>query len=111
MTDALVEKIRTLNFKFTQKDRLPLGEQEKSRYIPSKETGGLPVFIPSMGALEKEEVDYIALAAIENEKERVRKRRYSAQKERLEQVALLVKQAKPGQRAKTAKQAIKELEG
>jgi len=52
-------------------ERLPLGNKSRGRYLTSEETGGLPILIPSFGALEKEEIDYVAEAAIEKEKGRI----------------------------------------
>jgi len=67
-----IEKIKTIGFSFKSTERLPLGNKSRGRFLTSEETGGLPILIPSFGALEKEEVDYTAEAAIESERERVK---------------------------------------
>ncbi len=93
------------------KERLPFGSGSRGRYVSSIETGGLPIFVPSWGALEKAEVDYLADAAIDKEKERVRKKReYVRQdKERISKYMKLAYETKPGQRAKTVREAMKEV--
>jgi len=67
-----IEKIKTIGICVKNTERLPLGNKSRGRYLTSEETGGLPILIPSFGALEKEEIDYVAEAAIEKEKERVK---------------------------------------
>ncbi len=68
------------------------------------------MFIPSWGALEQAEVDYIAEASIEKEKERVRKKRDMERltKQKIGSYLDLAYQTKPGQRAKVLKEAMKE---
>ena len=36
-----------------QTEALPYGSGSRGRYLSSKETGGVPVFIPSWGAMEQ----------------------------------------------------------
>src|SRR3990167_430633 len=91
-----IEKIKTLGVIVRKKERLPLGEGSRGRFVTPEETGGLGILIPSFGAMEKEEVDYVAGMAIEKEKERIKKKPESRQKERLGQVSLLMRQAKAG---------------
>ena len=93
-----------------QKERLPYGSGSRGRYVSSSETGGMPILIPSWGALEKAEVDYLADGAIDKEKERVRKKReyVSQDKERISKYMKLAYATKPGQRAKTVRQVMKE---
>ena len=51
--------------------RLQFGSGSAGKVISPKETGGMGIYIPSMGAMEQAEVDYIAEGAIEKEKDRV----------------------------------------
>jgi hypothetical protein len=79
-----------------------------------RETGGLDIFIPSYGALEQEEVDYIAEGAIEKEKARVKKKGKTIQRENqaLVQAYVNLANATPkGKKAKAIRQAIKETQG
>ena len=92
-------------------ESLPCGNGSEGRYVSSQETGGLPVFIPSWGAMEKEEVDYVAGMAIDKERARVKGKQKSSTKERLEQVAAVARQAPRGERAEAAQEIIKELGG
>lgn len=106
------QKIMTTPARITvqHKERLPYGSGSRGRYVSSVETGGMPILVPSWGALEKAEVDYLADTAIDKEKERVRKKReYVRQdKERLSKYMKLAYETKPGQRANTVRQAMKE---
>jgi len=111
MTDAFIEKIKSLSIIVKNEERLPYGKGSRGKFIPPEETGGLAIFVPSFGALEKEEVDYVAEGALEKEKQRQKKKRQSVQKARLEQVSLAMKQAPSGKRAKTGREIIKELGG
>lgn len=88
---------------------LPLGKGSPGKYIPSGETGGLPVYVPSFGGMEKEEVDYVAGMAVQKERERVRKKRQyvSPTKSKLQSALDLAYKTKPGQRAKAIKEAMK----
>ena len=91
--------------------RLQYGSGSPGRIIPGKETGGLDLFIPSGGALEKEEVDYVVCAAIEKEKARVKSTKghsRSANQEAISQLSNLAYQTKPGQRIKVLNEAIAE---
>jgi len=92
-------------------ESLPCGNGSEGRYVSSQETGGLPVLIPSWGAMEKEEVDYVAGMAIEKERDRVKRKQKSATKERLEQVVEATRQAPRGERAEAAQGAIDEMGG
>jgi hypothetical protein len=67
----IIENIRTLSIQMKNKERLPLGNKSRGRYIKT-EDGQPDILIPSFGLLEKEEIDYIAEANIEKEKKRVR---------------------------------------
>lgn len=67
-----IEKVKTISFVIKTPERLPLGNKSRGRFIDSKETGGMSILVPSFGALEKEEVDYVAEEAIAEEKERVK---------------------------------------
>jgi hypothetical protein len=91
---------------FRNKERQMHGSGAKGRFIPA-EKGRRSIYVPSFGALEKEEVDYMVEAAQEQEDERVRKGSKSEIKENLEVVADAARRAPRGQRAKTAKEIIK----
>ncbi len=90
-----------------------LGNKSKGKYIPASETGGLPVLIPSFGALEKEEVEYTALVATEREKERVRKKKALSHRDpekakALENIVNTARNAPQGKRQETLSKVIKE---
>jgi len=89
--------------------RLPLGTGSPGRMVTSHETGGMGVFIPSFGAMEQKEVDYIAEGAIEKEKSRVNKAKGHLQRKNQEMVQSMVNianKAKRGQKAKAIKEAL-----
>jgi hypothetical protein len=91
--------------------QLQFGSGSPGKIISGKETGGLDIFIPSMGALEQSEVDYIAEGAIEKEKARVKKKRKTCQgaNQAIVQAYVNLANSKPkGQKAKAIRQAIKE---
>jgi putative FmdB family regulatory protein len=93
------------------KRMLPLGNGSEGRMVPSSETGGLDIFIPSYGALEQAEVDYIAEGAIEKEKDRVKKKRKTIQRENqaLVQSYVDLANSRPkGQKAKAIREAMKD---
>lgn len=92
----------TVNYKQT----LPYGTGSRGRYLSSKETGGLPVLIPSWGAMEQAEVDYVAEAAID--KERGRKKRQRVMQDKVAAYSALAYQTKPGQRAKVLQGTMRE---
>jgi len=78
------------------REQLPLGNKSRGRYIKG-ENGRNDILIPSFGLLEKEEIDYIAEANIEKDKNRVRK---TPMKENMEKVVSALNQAPKGQRGK-----------
>ena len=88
---------------------LPYGSGSRGRYVPASETGGLPLLVPSWGAMEKEEVDWVTENAIYREKERVAKK----QRERPASVVIggLMNQAlkqPEGKRRDVIEKALKE---
>ena len=87
------------------KERLPYGSESRGKMLPS-ENGRRAIFVPSWGALEKEEVDYLVEVAQGQEDERKKKRKKSEQKETLEKVVKATMQAPKGKRAKTAHEII-----
>ena len=99
-----------VSIRVVRRERQLLGSGAKGRYVSHKETGGLPILIPSFGALEQEEIDYIAEGAIEKEKERVRKRKPSRMAQKIAAFTDLAYQTKPGQRLKAIKEASKQKE-
>ena len=86
--------------RFVERESLPLGNKSRGRFIPPQGNRA-GILIPSFGALEKEEVDYLAEASIEKENNRVRK---SEQKETLEKVTRTLLATPPGQRHKKLEQ-------
>jgi hypothetical protein len=92
---AFIEKIKTISIRSKSREQLPLGNKSRGRYLTHEETGGADVFIPSFGALEKEEIDYIAEAEIEKEKTRVRR---TPMKENMEKVVGAMMRAPKGKR-------------
>lgn len=75
-------------------ESLPLGNKSRGRFIPpSKDNMG--ILIPSFGALEKEEVDYLAEASLEKERDRKRNR---VQKTALEKVTKVLMNTPQGKR-------------
>lgn len=90
-----------------ERERLPLGNKSRGRFISSEETGGLSILIPSFGALEKEEVDYVAEEAIAQEKERVKTAEPRLGAVALRNVVTETKKAPKGKRKKTLEQITK----
>jgi putative FmdB family regulatory protein len=88
----------------------PYGSKSRGRYISEEETGGMGILIPSFGALEQEEVDYIAAGAIEKERDRVSKKKQyrSPYKKRMATLMSEAQKAPKGQRASTMRKLIKE---
>jgi len=104
-----IEKIKSLSFHITpDKERLPLGSGSRGRFIDSKETGGMSILVPSFGALEKEEVDYVVEEAIYQEKERVKTAEPRLTKVALQNVITETMKAPAGKRKKTLEQITKE---
>ena len=103
--------ISSLSIKIVQGNRrLPLGSGSPGKMITGKETGGLDIFIPSYGALEQEEVNYIAEGAIEKEKSRVRKKNKTPQRQNqtnLQAYVNLANRTPKGKKAKVLREAMK----
>ena len=99
----IIENIRTMSVQVKNKDRLPLGNKSGGRYIKT-EKGQPDILIPSYGLLEKEEIDYIAEANIEKEKNRVR---VSPTKEKMEKVVKTILTTPKHERRKK----LHEIEG
>ncbi len=91
-----------------ERERLPLGNGSRGRFISSKETGGLSILVPSFGALEKEEVDYVAEEAIAEEKERIKTAKPRLATTALRNVMTETRKAPKGKRRKTLEQITKE---
>jgi len=89
-------------------ERLPLGNKSRGKLIMPEETGGLGILVPSFGALEKEEVEYVAQGALEKERERIAKKGKLPSRTRSKiQVALSeAYRTRPGQRAKIIREVI-----
>ena len=102
------DKIKSLSFHIKTKEQLPLGNGSRGRFISSQETGGLAILVPSFGALEKEEVDYVAEEAIYAEKERLKKPEPRLTKTALQNVVTETLKAPEGKRKKTLEQITKE---
>ena len=95
------------------RERLPYGTGSRGKYVPSSETGGLPIFVPSWGAMEQAEVDDVAQIAVEKEKERVAKgrplsERNAETKEALGNIVKVGKSQPEGKRAQTMNKVKKE---
>ena len=88
------------------------GSGSPGKIMTHAETGGLDIFIPSDGAMEQEEVDYIAQGAIEKERARVKKaKKQGARNEtqaRIQAYTDLAHSTPRGQRAKILRRAIAE---
>ncbi len=104
--NEFIEKIKTLSVIVKSKERLPYGTGSRGRLIPS-EKGRRAIFVPSFGALEKEEVDYLVEVSQEQEDERIKKGSKTKVKEEIEQVAQAMVQAPEGKRAKVGNDIIK----
>jgi len=90
--------------------RLQFGSGSAGKTISPEETGGLGIYIPSMGAMEQAEVDYIAEGAIEKEKDRVKNKKKTIQgtNQAIVQSYVDLANSKPkGQKAKAIREAIK----
>ncbi len=96
--------------RFVARERLEYGSESPGRVVSHKETGGMSLYIPSGGALEQVEVDYVAQGAIEKEKERVAKKKgpRNDMQARIQGYADLALSQPRGQRARAIKEAIAE---
>src|SRR3990167_5966944 len=108
--EVALKVITMPNIKIVNTPRLQFGSGSAGRVISPAETGGMGIYIPSMGAMEQQEVDYIATAAMEKEKSRIKKKRgpRSEMQARIQAYANLAKRARPGQRAKVIRDAVKD---
>jgi len=109
MTNDLIEKIKTLAFIVKTPEQLPYGNKSRGRYIKGTE-GRRDIFVPSFGSMEKEEVDYVAEVAREQEDERIKRKGISAQKLALETITGAMRQTPRGKRAEIGKKIIKEAQ-
>mgnify|MGYP001569420373 CR=1 FL=1 len=110
---ALVDKIKTLSFRFKTSERKPYGYGSAGKYVSAKETGGLPIFVPSFGAMEQAEVDYVAEVAVGQERERVKDRKALSEqnaltKEALGNIVETVKGQPEGKRIKVTDEIMRE---
>ena len=103
-----IEKVKSLSFHIKTPERLPLGNKSRGRLITSEETGGMSILVPSFGALEKEEVDYVAEEAIYREKERLKTAEPRLAKTALQNVVTQTLKAPKGKRKKLLEQITKE---
>ena len=97
--------------KVVEKKRLQYGSESPGRILTRKETGGLDIFIPSMGMLEQEEVDDIALAAIDKEQTRVKRAKKQVQRQSqtiIQAYSDLARSTKRGHRARVLREAMKD---
>ncbi len=86
----------------------PYGNGSPGRYLTSEETGGMPVFILSWGAMEQAEVDEVALASIEREQERVKKAQPRETAKAIGNLVAEADKAPPGKRFSTMQEVKKE---
>ncbi len=111
MTDSdkeFIEKVKTIGVIVKTPEQLRLGNKSRGRFISSEETGGMSILIPSFGALEKEEVDYVAEEAIYREKERQKKSEPRLTTVALQNVMAETLKAPKGKRKKTLERITKE---
>ena len=90
---------------------LQFGSGSPGRMVTPEETGGMGVYIPSMGAMEQAEVDYIAEGAIAKEKARVKNAKGKPQRraqEKIQGYTNLVNSTPRKKRINTLREAIKE---
>ena len=108
--EVALKVITMPNIKIVNVPRLQFGSGSRGRVITPAETGGMGIYIPSMGAMEQQEVDYIAAGAIEKERSRIKKKKgpRSEMQAKLQAYTNLAKRARPGQRAKAIQDAIKD---
>jgi len=93
------------NFIVRHKERLPYGVKDRGKFIPPTE-GRRAIFVPSFGTMEKEEVEDIALAAMEQEDERLKKSHTTRTKENVEYLTNVARNAPRGKRRKTLQEII-----
>ena len=93
---------------FKKKKRLPYGNRSRGTYIPP-EKGRRAIFVPSFGTMDKDEIDYVTEVAQEQEDERIKRKSKSETKENLEQLVEATRSAPQGERAKRAREIIKEV--
>ncbi len=96
-----IEKVKTIGVIVRTPERLPYGNKSRGRLLSAEETGGLPILIPSFGALEKEEIDDVAAGAIEREHERVKNSPPRATKVAIHNLVTEAKKAPEGKRKST----------
>lgn len=89
---------------FKEYERLPLGNGARGKYLSSEETGGLPVYVPSFGAMEQEEIDYVAEAAVD----RSEKREPRESKVALQSIVNETMKAPKGKRRETIEKITRE---
>ena len=92
----IIENIKTMSIHVKNKEKQLLGNKSRGRFIKT-DKGQPDILIPSYGLLEKEEIDYIAEANIEKEKNRVRQ---SPTKEKMEKVVKTLLTTPKGERRK-----------
>ena len=110
---ALIEKIKTLSIRVKNPVRKPYGYGSAGKYVSAKETGGLPIFVPSFGAMEQEEVDFVAQEAVGKERARVKAHQAlnetnALTKESLGNVVKTVKTQPRGKRIKAAAEIMRD---
>lgn len=86
-------------------DNLPLGRGAMGKMVKG-EDGRRDIYVPSFGALEQDEIDYIIEGATEKEDQRLRKGEPSEQKQAIGAVANEMRKAPPGERAKTGEAIV-----
>lgn len=84
-------------------ENLPYGNKSRGRMVTTEK--GTNILIPSWGALEKEEIDYIAEVAIEKDKNEVR---ISPQKKTIGNLVALANRTPRGKRSMKIREALKE---
>jgi len=97
------DKVSGIGIIIRNKERLPLGNGSRGKLTPA-EKGRRSIFVPSFGAMEKEEIEYVTSVAQEQEDERLKNKEKSGQKRALEYVTGEVRKADKGKRAEKAKE-------
>ena len=104
-----IAKIKTIStiIKPDNKEQLPYGNKSRGRFVEA-EKGRRSIFVPSWGALEKEEVDYYVEKAQDDEDSRLKKNKTTPMKENISNLTKAARAAKRGHRSETIKNIIGE---
>ena len=108
MTDPFIEKIKTIGTIIKpDREQLPYGNKSRGRLVES-DGKRRAIFVPSWGALEKEEVDYYVEKAQDDEDARIKKNEITPMKENIGKLTTAARLAPRGKRAKVIEEIIEE---